>query len=133
MDIRERLLAATTVPTEDVAVPELGITVTVRGMTGAERDAFEASCFEGQGRRRAFTFKNLRAKLIAYCCVKPDGTRWFADSDVEALGAIRADVSDRLFGVAQRLSGLRDQDADELGLNTLTAASNTTSSLSPTS
>lgn len=115
MGLRDIILAATQTPTEKVPLPELGISVTVRGMSGAERDAFEASCFEGRGKKRAFNMKNVRAKLVAYCCVDDAGQRVFSDADAEALGSVRADIIDRLFGPAQKLSGMSDEDVDELG------------------
>src|SRR5512138_38464 len=105
MSVRDVILKATSVPTEAVPLPELGITVSVRGMTGKERDAFEAACFEGRGKKRQFNMQNVRARLVAACCVDESGQRVFADADAEALGNIRADVIDRLFGPAQRLSG----------------------------
>jgi hypothetical protein len=129
---RADILKATATPREVVAVPALGGDVIVRGMTGVERDAFEASCFEGKGKRRDFNMRNLRAKLVAYCVVDDAGHRLFTDEDVIALGQVRADVIDRLFGVAQRLSGMKDEDVDELGLGSGSpTASGTSSSPSP--
>lgn len=111
---RDSLLAATQPPAEDVEIEALGGTVRVRGMTGVERDAFEASCFVGRGRKREFNMTNLRAKMVAFCCVDGDNQRLFTDADAAALGAIRADILDKLFAVAQRLSGMRDEDVEEL-------------------
>jgi hypothetical protein len=129
---RADILGATKTPREVVFVKELGGEVIVRGMTGAERDAFEASCFEGRGKKREFSMRNLRAKLVAFCCVDDSGKRIFSDDDVPTLGEVRADVVDRLFGVAQRLSGLREEDAEELGLSSATpTTSDTSSSASP--
>lgn len=136
MGIREAILGATSPPTEAVDLrPMLDLTVQVRGMTGSERDAFEASCIEGRGKKRDLNMKNLRAKMVAFCCVDEQGHRVFSDgADVLALGAVRADVVDRLFGVAQRLSGMREEDADELGLSsTSPTVSGTSSSPSPSS
>lgn len=115
MGIREALLGATATPTEVVALPEIGTSVTVRGMTGIERDAFEASCIEGRGKRRDVNTKNMRAKLVAFCCVDEGGNRAFTDADASALGAVRADLIDRIFSVAQRLSGMSEADVDDLG------------------
>jgi hypothetical protein len=98
-------------------------------MTGAERDAFEASCFVGKGKKRDFVMRNLRAKLVAYCCIDEDGRRLFTDEDAIALGAVRADVIDKLFGVAQRLSGMNDDDIDELGLSSGSLATSGISSM----
>jgi hypothetical protein len=133
MGAREKLLGSKP-PTEEVYVKALDETFTLRGMTGVERDAFEASCFEGRGKKRDFTMRNLRAKMVAYCVIDEKGHRIFSDADVVQLGDTRADVIDRLFGVAQRLSGMRDEDVDELGIGSETRpASDTSSSVSPVS
>lgn len=131
MGAREKLLGAKP-PTERVYVAALDETFILRGMTGVERDAFEASCFEGRGKKRDFSMRNLRAKMVAYCVIDEQGNRVFSDADVAALGDTRADVIDRLFGVAQRLSGMKDEDVDELGLSSATpTASGTSSSATP--
>lgn len=131
--IREALLAATA-PTEVVQLPEIGQSVTVRGMTGVERDAFEWSCFEQKRNgKREFRPANMRAKLVAFCCINGDGTRTFTDADAEALGNTRGDVIDRIFNVASRLSGLSKEDSDELGLGSAnTTATSSASSASRT-
>jgi hypothetical protein len=112
---RADLLAACVLPRETVKVPELNGDVIVQGMSGAQRDAWEASLVEGRGKRRKMNTANIRAKLVAQCCVDSDGKRLFSDEDVEALGTARVDVLNRLFGVAQKLSGVSDEDVDELG------------------
>lgn len=114
MGVREALLAATT-PTEVVQIPEIGLSVIVRGMTGAERDSYVFGCMKGHGKRRELDATNMSAKLVAFCCIDEGGKRVFSDEDVVALGQTRADVIDRLYTVAQRLSGLRQEDTDELG------------------
>src|SRR5574343_1623714 len=102
---RSDLLAACQLPQEIVHVPELGGDVIVRGMSGAQRDEWEASLVEGRGKKRRMNTANIRAKLVAQCCVDEAGRRLFTDEDVEALGGVRVDVVNRLFAVAQRLSG----------------------------
>lgn len=130
-DIRHAILGATTVPIEAVPLPELGMSVKVRGMTGIERDAFEGSLVVQRGRKRDISTANLRAKLVAYCAVDDDGTRLFTDADAEQLGKVRGDLLNRLFTVAQRLSGLTDEDVDELGKDLSREASAGSSSASP--
>lgn len=129
---RADVLAATKVPTEDVYVPELRGMVTVRGMTGAERDAYEATLFKGKGRHREINLANARAKLVAFCCVDDRGQRIFSDDDITTLGTVRADIVNRLSGPAQRLSGITEEDIDELGQPTESpAASGSSFSVSP--
>lgn len=107
--------AATNLPTEDVSVPELGGMVTVRGLSAADRDEFERQMWVQRGKNREFNLKNVRARLVALSLVDDAGARLFTDDDVDALGLVRADVMDRLFSTAQRLSGLRDKDVEDLG------------------
>ena len=74
---RDTILQREDIVTEDVEVPEWSGTVRVRGMSGVERDAFEASLIEqsvanGQRKRRNQTatksnLANVRAKLCAWC------------------------------------------------------------------
>lgn len=131
---KQLLLGATTPPQETVRIPELGDPdgyVIVRGMTGAERDEFETSLIEGKGKKRDVNTKNLRAKLIAFCCVDDAGHRVFSNEDAEGLGNVRADVLSRIYNVAQRLSGISDGDAEDLGKPLSPKTSATSSSGSP--
>lgn len=112
---KAEIFAAQAPAQEIVSVPTLKGDVIVRGMTGKERDAFEASLVEGRGKKRDINTRNLRAKLVAFCCIDGDGKRLFSDADADALGDVRADVLDKLFSVAQRLSGITEVDAEELG------------------
>lgn len=113
---RTDLLGATALPCEEVTVPELGGTVWVQGMSGTDRDAYEASLWKERRGKRHLDLANLRARLLVRCVVdKPGGVRIFSESDVDALGLVRVDVLQRLFNTAQRLSGLSDEDLEELG------------------
>ena len=120
---REQILAADDITTEDVNVPQWGGSVRVRGLTGVDRDAWEAEMADvqpsGNGKAKgnvAVTMKrdNIRAKLVARCIVNEAGTREFSDSDIEALGNKSAAALDRIFGVAMRLSGIGDNDVDKM-------------------
>lgn len=114
---REAILAAEDLPRELVEVPEWGGAVYVRALTGAERDQFEASIVEQRGRDVRMNMRNIRAKLVALTVVDEGGQRIFTDDDVAALGGKSAAALDRLFAVAQRLSGLSKEDVEELAKN----------------
>ena len=114
---RDAILKAHDLPTEDVEVPEWGGVVRVRGLTGAERDAFEQSIVEQRGKNTRMNLRNIRAKLVALTVVDEEGNRVFSDEDAEALGKKSAAALDRVFAAAQRLSGLRPEDVEELAGN----------------
>jgi len=114
---REAILAANDLPTEDVEVPEWGGAVRVRTLTGAQRDAFEAEIVTTNGRKVERNTYNIRAKLVAAAVVGEDGKLLFSRADVEALGAKSAAALDRVFDAASRLSGISDEDVQELAEN----------------
>lgn len=130
---RSDLLAACALPQEVVHVPELGGDVIVRGMSGAQRDEWEGSLMEGRGKKRRMNTANIRAKLVAKCCVDEAGNLLFTDADTEQLGNARVDVLNRLFAVAQRLSGVSDEDVDELGSPSASTSGGRSISVSPSS
>lgn len=109
---REAILAVEDIKREQVPVPEWGGDVFVRGLTGTERDAFETSLWTGDGEGKKFKAENIRAKLLVRSLVDESGQRLFRDEDEAALGGRNAAVLDRLFDVAQRLSGLGKKDVE---------------------
>ena len=125
---KDAILAADDLITEDVDVPEWGGTVRVRSISGAERDAFEQAIVTRRGKNVQTNLSNIRAKMSALCLVDESGQRLFTDADVVALGQKSAAALDRVFGVAQRLSGLTDKDVDELAENLKTGQSDASTS-----
>ena len=111
---REQILGAQDLKTETVDVPEWGGQVLVAGLTGTERDRFEQDSIQGKGKNVTMNFANMRARLVALAVVDSDGKRLFAHDDVKALGGKSAAALNRVFEVAQRLSGLTDNDLEEL-------------------
>lgn len=112
---REQILGAEDRKTEDVAVPEWGGTVRVRGLSGIERDAYELSMVQlGADGSRQTRLDNLRGRLVAMACIDDEGNRIFTDADAHALGEKSAAALERVFDVARRLSGLTEDDVEEL-------------------
>ena len=91
---------------ELVDVPEWGYRLRVRSLTGTERDAFEVSLLESRGKSREVNLRDMRAKLVAASVRRSDDARVFTDGQVVALGRKNAAALQRVFRVAQRLSGL---------------------------
>ena len=60
---------------ETVDVPEWGVRLRVRSLTGTERDAFEASLLENRGKSREVNLRNMRAKLVAASVRKADDSQ----------------------------------------------------------
>jgi hypothetical protein len=111
---RDEILSAKDIEVERVSVPEWGGYVHVKGMTGTERDAFEASVVEQRGTDAKVNMVNIRAKLAAQTICDEEGKRLFTKADIKKLGEKSANALDRVFAVAQRLSGISENDVEEL-------------------
>ncbi len=113
---RESFLAArTALPRTTVDIPELGGAVLVQGLTGKQRDQYESSCIVQKNGKRTFNMIDARAKLVALSVVDASGKRLFGEGDIAALSAMPANVIDRIFSAAQKLSGISDEDIEDLG------------------
>ena len=114
---RDEASAAVDLPTERVPVPELkpGGELLVQGLSGRDRDKFEADSMGGKGRSREVNLRNIRARLLVRCLINEDKSLMFADRDQDLVGRWRGDVVDRIFSVAQRLSGMSQEDIEALG------------------
>ncbi len=111
---REAILSAQDRNRETVAVPEWGGEVIVRTMTGAERDVFASGLLDKDGKPQ---LAGYRHRLLATCIVGEDGQRLFADNDIEALASKSAAAIDRVFAVAERLTGIGGAAVDEAEKN----------------
>ena len=102
---------------DEVEVPEWGGSVRVRGMSGTERDAYEASILEQRGNDRKVNLANARAKLVVRCLVDEAGQLLFNADDVRLLGRKSAKALERVFDKARELSGMSEDDVAKLTEN----------------
>ncbi len=127
---KEAILESQDLPRELVNVPEWGGSVWIRCLTAAERDAFEASMLNTES-KGAIRMANVRAKLVCRAACNEDGSRIFLDADADKLGRKSAAAMDRLFSVAQRLSGMSAKDVEELEKNSDSGLAEDSHSASP--
>lgn len=114
---RDAILNADDIEKREVFIPEWNGHVIVRGMSGKERDAYEASIVKQRGKDTQVNMKNARAKLVALCTIDETGKRLFTEADVVALSQKSAKALDRIFAVAMELSGISQDDLEELTKN----------------
>lgn len=123
---------------EVVKVPELGndAEVRVQSLTGKEWEDYENSLYQ-QVRRRdgqlelRLSNRNRRAKLVALCVVDGDGNLVFGPGDVIKLSSMNAGALDRIYEVAERLSGKDEQAIEEAEEDFDDAPSGPSTSASP--
>ena len=111
---RDQILQVEDITKELVSVPEWGGEVYVRGMTGDERDTFEGSLLVNRGKDQTVNLRNIRAKLASLTVCDEKGKRIFSEADTLALARKSAAALQRVFVVAQKLSGITDADVKDL-------------------
>jgi len=126
---KDQIKTVSDLETQEVDVPEWGGAVRLKSLTGTERDRFEASVVQGQGRNTTVNMQNLRAKLVALSAIDEQGNPLFTEEDVKWLGGKSAKALNRLFNAAQSLSGLSESDVKELTANFSNARSDGSTSV----
>lgn len=115
MGLRDDILDADDLDREKVHVPEWDVDLWVRALTAAERDEYESEIVQlDQAGDVQMDRRNARAKLVVKCVVDEDGQNVFRNGDAARLGQKSGRAVDRLFAAAQRLSGITEEDMDEL-------------------
>lgn len=116
---RDEILKQTSMQVVDVTVPEWGGTVSVKQMSGFERDAFDRSLVVGDKTDTT----NMRAKLAVATCVDKDGKPLFKPDDADALGKTCASALDRIFKMAAPLNGITQDDIEDAEKNSADGSS----------
>lgn len=113
MSLRDKILQASDIVSERVSVPEWGIEVDVKTMTGAERAQIMQSAAEAGGK---MDFQNVYPEVVIACTYDPEtGERVFSYEDKPHLMAKSGLAIDRIAIVGLRLSGFTKDAADDLG------------------
>lgn len=128
---RDDILGADDLARELVSCPEWGGDLYIRCLTGAERDRFEAEMLADAEEDQRTRFFNLRARLVVLAVCDEHNMPLFMLNDVEALGCKSAKVLDRLFSVAQRLSGMTREDVEALTKNSVNVPNDASGSALP--
>lgn len=114
---RDAILDADDQQYDIVDCPEWGGKVRIRGLSGTQRDAYEASLVQSNGGDKKLNLANARAKMCVLAIVDEGGRPIFTSDDVRALGRKSALPIERIFDAARRLSGMSEEDVDKLTEN----------------
>jgi hypothetical protein len=111
---RAKILGASTASyrSEAVEVPEWGMTVTIRELTARDADGYHASLVRiNPNGTHNFDMSNHRSELLVRCLRDDSGARIFADGDAKKLGDQPSTLIDRLYGIAQKVTGIDNTDS----------------------
>lgn len=129
MSLHDLILAADDLKTEKVTA--WGHELTIKTLTGTERDKYEASMVEiskdGTPRQN---MENIRARLAILCVIDPDDNDLpvFNEKDIPALGGKSARELDKVFAACQKLNGFTKEDVEELAKGFVSAPSESSTS-----
>lgn len=106
---KEEIVDAKDIESEVVAVPEWDGEVNVQGLTLAEKDSWTESLLsDGEA-----SVTGATALLCALCIRDENGVRLFSSDEIGLLDEKSAKALDRIFQVAQRLSGIGPEEIEE--------------------
>ncbi len=117
MDLRNAIITADDLKREQVEVPEWGVTVYVRTMTGAEKDLYEEETYKFNGDDVEINRRNLRARLVVKTLCDENGKRLFNDGEQDLIASKSGAAIDRIFEVASKLNALTKADEEQLVKN----------------
>ena len=121
MSIRDLILAKQHIPSEVVDVPEWGVKVEVRGMTGAERTRIMDSATGNAGE---VNLQFIYPEIVIATSFDPEtGEQIFVPADRDILLSKSATAIDKVALVGMRLSGFTKESSEELGKGSLETAS----------
>ena len=107
MSLRDTIIQAEDLDSRVVDVPEWGVTVELRGMTGAQRmKLWEAT----QAKSRTHFYSDI---LIATTYDPDTGQHVFDPADRDVISEKSGAVLDRLTGIINELSGTSVEEAEE--------------------
>jgi len=110
MSLRDTILNADDRQSEQMDVPEWGVTIELRGLTGADRAAFLADAVTDDGK---VDFTRVWPNLLIAGCYDPDtGEPVFTQLDRDALNTKSAGVTERVAQRIQAISGLSEDAVD---------------------
>jgi len=121
VSIRDLILAKQDIPSEMVDVPEWGVKVEVRGMTGAERTRIMDKASDNNG---GVNLQFIYPEIVIATAFDPEtGEQIFVPADRDVLLSKSASAIDRIALVGMRLSGFTKEAAEELGKDSSETAS----------
>lgn len=113
MSLRDRILAADDIPSEMVTVPEWGLDVLVKGMTGADRASLLERAVNPDG---AVSFSRFYPEVVIATAHDPaTDARLFDEADRDLLMQKSGAALDRVAQAGLRLSGMTDESAKAAG------------------
>lgn len=121
MSLRDRILQASDTTNELVDIPEWGVTVEVRSMSGAARASIvQAGALQGQ----LPDMSKFTSDIVVMCTFDPEtGEQVFTKDDADLVMDKNGAALEKIVTVAMRLSGFSKDAIDAAGKGSSSTAS----------
>lgn len=119
-DLKAKILSAPDLPRKPIEVPEWDCpegTLSIRVMSGEERESFESFLLHHQNGDGNIDPRGVRCKLLVLTLADADGKRIFDDEDDEELAKKSSKVISRLAEIAQEVNGIAPKSVEVLEKN----------------
>lgn len=114
--LKDKILQADDLEKKQVYIAEWDVTVEVRSLTGKQRASIIKSVMSPEGKIEFID--RMYGDLLIACCYDPEnGEPLFADTDKDALNNKNGSALENIARVAMDLSGLSEQEAQDMEKN----------------
>ena len=121
MSLRDRILAVDDSQREQLVVPEWGMTIEIRGMSGASRASITQDAADNNG---TINFGKMMPEIIVGCVFDPETGEQVFTADDRALVMEKSGAAlDKIVTLAMALSGFGEKAVDDAGKGSLLMAS----------
>ena len=114
---KQQIIDVDDLGTVEVEVPEWDGSVLVRPLTAKQRGQFTAALVDQRQGGRTLRLQDIQIRLCGLSIVDESGKRMFSDAEMAILGGKSSAALQHVFEVAQRLSGLSEEQVEELAGN----------------
>lgn len=111
---KEQIMAAVDLEVEEVEVPQWGGSVLVKPLTARQRGLLTSQIVDQRKDGRRLKLEEIQIRTCALALVDPEGRRLFDDASMRDLARKSSAALQIVFEAAQRLSGLSDEEVEEL-------------------
>ncbi len=114
MNLRDTILSAQDIPSEELHVKEWDVTVLVKGMSAGERITLMQNAYDQQTQQ--VNMAAVYPDIVVSCVHDPDsGDAIFTTADKDALMSKSSAAIEAIAAVGLRLSGIGSDEQDEAG------------------
>jgi hypothetical protein len=128
MSLRQRILAAPDIKTEQLYIPEWSETLTLRSLSGTEREALNTLVYDAKRLGKPLA---IFAAVAAFSIIDADGHRVFADDDIPELAKHSSGALERFYDWQVKHSGIGDRAVEDALKNSAAGQNGATPSASP--